>query len=52
MRENTEFVVKKAVEPSAVDSPAGCTEHACHGYERSHKDGVRNTLKLPRGYLL
>ncbi len=26
--------------------------YASHGYERSHKDGVLNTLKLLRGYIL
>lgn len=30
----------------------GAGVYASHGYERSHRDGVRNTLKLLKGYLL
>ncbi len=30
----------------------GAGVYASHGYERSHKDGVRNTLLVLRGYLL
>lgn len=30
----------------------GSGVYASHGYERSHKDGVRNTLKVLKGYLL
>lgn len=30
----------------------GAGVYASHGYERSHKDGVENTLKVLRGYLL
>ncbi len=30
----------------------GAGVYASHGYERSHKDGVENTLKLLKGYLL
>lgn len=30
----------------------GAGVYASHGYERSHKDGVLNTLKLLRGYIL
>jgi putative aminopeptidase FrvX len=29
----------------------GAGVYASHGYERSHKDGVENTLKLLKGYL-
>lgn len=29
----------------------GAGVYASHGYERSHKDGVRNTFELLRGYL-
>ncbi len=29
----------------------GAGVYASHGYERSHKDGVRNTLKVLKGYL-
>lgn len=29
----------------------GSGVYASHGYERSHKDGVKNTLKLLKGYL-
>ena len=29
----------------------GAGVYASHGYERSHKDGVKNTLKLLKGYL-
>ena len=30
----------------------GAGVYASHGYERSHRDGVRNTLRVIRGYLL
>lgn len=30
----------------------GAGVYASHGYERSHKDGVENTLKVLRGYVL
>lgn len=30
----------------------GAGVYASHGYERSHKDGVENTLKLLKGYIL
>ena len=29
----------------------GAGVYASHGYERSHKDGVENTLKVLKGYL-
>ena len=29
----------------------GAGVYASHGYERSHKDGVYNTLKVLKGYL-
>ena len=29
----------------------GSGVYASHGYERSHKEGVKNTLKLIKGYL-
>ena len=29
----------------------GAGVYASHGYERSHKDGVLNTLKVLKGYL-
>ena len=29
----------------------GAGVYASHGYERSHKDGVTNTLKLLEGYV-
>jgi len=29
----------------------GAGVYASHGYERSHMDGVHNTLKLLQGYL-
>ena len=29
----------------------GAGVYASHGYERSHKDGVRNTLLVLKGYL-
>ena len=30
----------------------GAGVYASHGYERSHKDGVENTLKVLKGYIL
>ena len=30
----------------------GAGVYASHGYERSHVDGVKNTLELLKGYLL
>ena len=29
----------------------GAGVYASHGYERSHKDGVENTLKVLKGYM-
>ena len=29
----------------------GAGVYASHGYERSHKDGVRNTILVLKGYL-
>ena len=29
----------------------GAGVYASHGYERSHRDGVLNTLRVLRGYL-
>ena len=29
----------------------GAGVYASHGYERSHKDGVKNTLLVLKGYL-
>jgi len=29
----------------------GAGVYASHGYERSHRDGVRNTLLVLKGYL-